>query len=78
MSDYHENLSTYAELISDDFQSTFMVINDNALQNMMGFKDDFDNLTRIIKNYIPSAEIKFTKLNWFPEDYDCYLIERIK
>lgn len=67
-------LATYVEVISDDFQSTFTVVDDNTLANMMGFKGDFENLTKIIQNYLPDAEVSFTKTNQFPDDYDIYLV----
>lgn len=78
---YHHQLSTYVEEISEDFGSTFMVLGANRLQNMIGMlKNDFETLTEIVQKYIPGAELKFTRLNWFPESegpYDCYVIELV-
>ncbi len=74
MRDYMKYLSTYVELISDDFQSTFTVVADNLLTNMMGFPGDFENLTNIIQNYIPGAELKFKKTGQFDDEYDIYMI----
>jgi hypothetical protein len=72
---YKNNLSTYVEAISDDFQSTFTVVDKNTLANMLGMPGDFQNLTKIIHNYIPNAEIIFTKTNQLEGDYDIYLIK---
>lgn len=55
---YHTDLATYVEQISDDFQSTLTVVDKNTLANMMGFPDDFDNLTSIVKRYIPTCDFK--------------------
>jgi hypothetical protein len=72
-------LEYYADLISDDFQSTFFVLGPNKLQNMLGmFKNDFENLEEIVRKYIPQAKLKYTRLHWFSESdgpYDCYMIE---
>lgn len=68
------NLSTYVEQISDDFQSTFTVVSPNVLANMMGFKNDFDKLTQIVRDYIPNAELEFNKTNLLDDVYDMYLV----
>lgn len=75
MAEYHNELATYVDLISDDFQSTFTVVNANTLANMLGFKGDFENLTKIINKYLPGATVKFTKTNRIKDDYDIYLVE---
>ena len=69
-----DKLATYVEDISDDFHSTFCVVNDNTLSNLLS-KDDFENLTKIIKNYIPNVKVKYTKTNQLNNDYDIYIIE---
>ncbi len=68
-------LATYVEQISDDFQSTFTVVSENVLSNMLGFPGDLENLIKVIRKYIPDAELEFIKTNNFPEDYDIYLIK---
>lgn len=73
--DYHDNLATYVEEISDDFQSTFMVLSDNVLSNMLGMPGDFEELEKIVRKYIPDAELSFTKTNQLDDEYDIYLIE---
>ncbi len=67
----------YVEQISDDFQSTFTVIDDNTLANMMGFASDFINVTNIIQKYIPDAKVEFTKTNELGKDkaYDIYIVK---
>ncbi len=75
MNQYKSQLATYIEQISDDFQSTFTRMGPNVLSNMLGMKGDFENLTRIVQNYIPDAKLKFTKTNNFEAEYDIYLIE---
>lgn len=72
------SLASFVENISDDFQSTFTVVNENTLANMMGFPDDFKNLTVIIQNYLPGAEVKFEKTNQFDDVYDIYLVTATK
>lgn len=69
-------LSTYVELISDDFQSTFTVISDNVLMNMCG-PGDFEIITKIIQNYIPEAKLSFIKSNYFKDNYDIYYIKMV-
>lgn len=75
--DYTKNLSTYVEVISDDFQSTFSVVDENTLANMMGFDGDFKKLTKIIHNYIPDARVEFKKTNQMASTYDIYLVTAI-
>lgn len=60
MQDYKDELATYVELISDDFMSTFTVIDNNTLQNMIG-DNEFDELRGVIKNYI-TKEVYFHKV----------------
>lgn len=69
-----ETLSTYVELISDDFQSTFTVVDENTLVNMMGFPEDFMKLTKIIQNYMGPVEVWFMKSGKFNEPYDMYCV----
>lgn len=72
---YRCKLSTYVNKISDDFQSTFTVVDDRTLANMLGLTNDFKLLTKIIKKYIPDAELDFIKTNQFDDVYDIYLIK---
>ena len=71
------DLETYVEQISDDFESTFAVVDKNTLTNMLGFEGDFENLTKVVRKYIPGAELKFTKTNQLNSDYDIYIIELV-
>lgn len=72
-------LADYADLISDDFQSTFSTIDDNTLTNMLGMPGDFESLTKIIQDYIPDAKIEYVKTNQLGKDadYDIYLIKKV-
>jgi hypothetical protein len=72
-----ENLATYVELISDDFGSTFVVVDDNTLANMLGLPSDFEKLNKIIHNYIPNANIEYVKSGKLDGDYDIYFIKDI-
>lgn len=67
-------LGRYVELISDDFQSTFTVVDKNTLANMLGFPGDFVRVTKIVQNYLPNAKVTFEKTNQLDGDYDIYLI----
>ena len=69
-------LSDVVDKISDEFGSTFTVLNENTLANMLGFKGDFENVSRIIKKHMPDvAEVKFEKSGELGKsDYDIYLI----
>lgn len=72
------SLAKYVEQISDEFQSTFTVIDDNTLSNCLGmFKNDFDEVKRIIRKYIPKAKVTFIRQNQFPDEevYDVYLVK---
>lgn len=72
-----KNLSDFVEQISDDFQSTFSVIDKNTLSNMMGFPNDFENLTNIIHKYLPDSKIEFVKTNEINDPYDVYLVRAV-
>ena len=66
----------FVEEISDDFQSTFTVVSDNVLQNLLKGPDEFDELIGVIRKYIPNARVSFR----FIGDYgfkQMYLIELI-
>jgi hypothetical protein len=69
------NIANFVEQISDDFQSTFTVVGPNKLANMLGMPGDFEALTLIIQKYIPDANVKFTKSNQMPGEYDIYIVE---
>ncbi len=69
------SLSDFKEQISDDFQSTFTIVNDYTLTNLLGMENDFITLTDIIRKYIPDAHVVYTKTNQIPGEYDIYLIE---
>lgn len=68
------SLRKYLEKISNDFQSTFILVDDNTLANMMSEKD-LDEVTRIIKKYIPTAQVSFIKTNQLKNTHDIYLIK---
>mgnify|MGYP000951277236 CR=1 len=71
---HHERLATYVEQISDDFQSTFKVVDQDTLANMMGLPGDFEQLRKIVSNYLPDTQLRFVKTNQLPGDYDIYLM----
>jgi len=71
------SIRDYVEQISDDFQSTFTVVDDWTLANMMGFPGDFDQVTKIIQKYVPNAKVEFTKTNQLGKNkaYDIYVVK---
>ena len=72
-------LATYVEIISDEFKSTFTVVNDHTLMNMLGLKDDFHTVTKIIQKYLPNHTVWFSKTGDLGDDpYDIYLIKAVK
>jgi hypothetical protein len=54
-------LKDFVEQISDDFQSTFKVVSDNVLMNLM-LDTDIMEVTEIINKYIPDSDLRFTRL----------------
>lgn len=60
--------------ISDDFQSTFKLVSENQLINMLHGEADFLEVSSIIKRYLGTVDVEFKKLNKMPGDYDAYLI----
>lgn len=67
-------LQDHIEKISDDFQSTFTLINENAMANLMGRPGDLEQVTEIIHRYLPQVEVKFHKTGQIPGDYDIYVV----
>ncbi len=67
-------LQDVIERISDDFQSTFTLINEITMANMLGLPGDFEQVTEIIHQYMPQVKVKFYKTNQFPSEYDVYII----
>lgn len=72
-----KTLSSYVEQISDDFQSTFTVVDKNTLANMLGHEGDFEQLLQIIHRYLPGVLVQFEKTNQIPGSYDVYLIKAV-
>lgn len=70
MSSLKDNLDN----ISDDFQSTFKLVSENQLINMLHGEADFLEVSSIIKRYLGNVDVEFKKLNKMPGDYDAYLI----
>lgn len=60
--------------ICDDFQSTFTLVSENQLINMLHGESDFPEVSSIIKKYLGNIEVEFKKLNKMPGEYDVYLI----
>lgn len=60
--------------ISDDFQSTFKLVSENQLINMLHGEANFLEVSSIIKRYLGNVDVEFKKLNKMPGDYDAYLI----
>jgi len=73
----NKTLASYVEEISDDFSSTFSVIGDNTLQNMMS-SGECGRVTEIIKKYLPECELEFIKTNVMGQDYDIYRVRVVK
>lgn len=74
---YQKRLSTYVEVISDEFESTFTVVDEDTLVNMLGFPDDFRKLTKIIQKYLPGVQVWFSRSGNFDENYDMHFIKAI-
>lgn len=72
-------LADFVEQISDDFHSTFTVVQDDTLMNMMGLPGDFESIEKIIKRYLPNARVMFQKTNELGthEPYDIYLVRAV-
>jgi hypothetical protein len=70
-------LAHFVEQISDDFQSTFTVVDSHTLSNMLFGPNDFEPLTTIIKKYVPNATLTFYKMGLMDGPYDLYLIKDI-
>ncbi len=70
-------IQEHVEQISDDFQSTFTVVGESTLANLMGFPGDFEQVTKIVQKYVPEAKVEFTKTNELGKDksYDIYLVK---
>ena len=71
-----KSLSDFVEQISDDFESTFSVVDDNTLANMMS-ASEIDRVTQIIRSYIGSVELEFVKSGHFDDPYDIYVIRKV-
>ena len=73
------NLASLVDKISEEFMSTFTVINDNTLINYLDHTEsDFETLKDIIKKYLPNCEVHFKRTNQlYIRDlphYDIYII----
>ena len=69
-----KQLKDYIEQISDDFHSTFKLVNDNQMMNMMD-TSDHEYLTDIIKNYLgQETVVSYTKTNELDDAYDIYIV----
>lgn len=66
------NLKDFVEQISDDFQSTFTVVDENTLANMIA-ENEIQEVTNIIKKYLPDIKVSFEKTNQVPYR-DIYII----
>jgi hypothetical protein len=73
MSEASPTLSTYVEQISDEFQSTFSVVDANVLVNMMS-PSDFGTIETIVRKYIPGANLEFLKLSGMRGMYNIYFV----
>lgn len=67
-------LKDYVEKISDDFSSTFTVIDENCLGNMLQGPQEFEEVARIIRKYLGDVQVKFTKSGMMDDEYDFYHI----
>jgi hypothetical protein len=69
---------TLVELISDDFGSTFSLVNENTLANLLS-PYDFEDVKRAIDNQIDgNLTIQFTLQEKVGEDMGIYLIRIIE
>lgn len=69
-----KKLSTFVNLISDDFQSTFTFVNENQLVNMLRGEHEFDEVSFIIKKHLGNVDVSFKKLNRLQGAHDVYEI----
>ena len=77
--EYENNLATYVEILSDEFGSTFSVVDENTLANMLGFDGDFDRIVNIMQDQIPGIKLEFIKTGQLGDDpYDIYIIKQIE
>lgn len=70
-------LSHFVEIISDEFESTFTVVDEDTLVNMLGFPDDFRKLTKIIQNYLPGVQVWFARGQDTEENYCVHFIKAV-
>lgn len=71
------HLSELIEIISDEFGSTFTVVDKDSLSNCLGLRDDFQSVLGIIKKHMPYAQICFHKASediGAVEGYAVYII----
>lgn len=72
------SLETFLEDISDEFGSTFSLIDENTIANMLMGEDEFPRVTGIIQKYIPNCKVEYIKTGQFgSDDYDLYMV-RVK
>lgn len=56
-----KNLSSFKEQISDDFKSTFTVVDENTLKNM-AFEKEVPEIIAIINKYLPGKMVQVTEI----------------
>lgn len=61
------------EKISDDFQSTFLIVDDYKVSNLFEPKD-IPDIKKVITKYLGPVELEFKKTNALDSAYDIYLI----
>lgn len=74
-----KRLSDFKEQMSDDFHSTFAIVDKDTLCNLMGMPGDLVSVESIVRRYLPTAEVTFHKTNQLGKDepYDIYLVRAV-
>jgi hypothetical protein len=67
-------LAQFVDNISDDFQSTFSVVDENRLANLL-HPNDLTEVASIIRRYLGPVFIKFEKTNQLKGKRDIWIIE---
>lgn len=67
------NLEANLTSICDDFGSTFKLLSDNKLMNTLR-PDEFDEVTKIIYNYIPGCKVSFILIEKIAQEFGLYII----
>ena len=71
------NLKEHIDAISDEFQSTFSLINDSTLANLL-YEKELGTVEELIKKHIGDSKISFHRTFQLSQEEDGYDIWLIK